>query len=97
MWRAAGGRHQEFAKAYVRYLHSSSPVSFENTMKRLDCVAVHRGGLQVSSNRPVIENLNVAVSTRRRNGEGRRRSRPPLPVRDLHPAGSSVLYGAQNS
>lgn len=52
---------KEFAKAYVRYLHSSSPVAFENTMKRLDALQFIEAAFRSHRTEPVIENLNVTV------------------------------------
>ncbi len=52
---------KDFAKAYVRYLHSSSPVAFENTMKRLDALQFIEAAFRVLRTAPVIENLNVTV------------------------------------
>ncbi|MBB2692265.1 UNVERIFIED_ORG: hypothetical protein GGI62_003435 [Rhizobium esperanzae] len=55
------GPFKEFAKAYVRYLHSTSPVSFENTMKRLDALQFIEAGFRSLNLEPRIENLTVTV------------------------------------
>lgn len=52
---------KEFAKAYVRYMHSSSPVAFENTVKRLDALQFIEAAFRSLRTEPVIENLNVSV------------------------------------
>lgn len=52
---------REFAKAYVRYFHSTSPVSFENTMKRLDALQFIEAGFRSLHLEPLIENLTVTV------------------------------------
>lgn len=52
---------KDFAKAYVRYMHSTSPVSFENTMKRLDSLQFIEAGFRSLGLDPLIENLNVTV------------------------------------
>ncbi|MBB1247688.1 hypothetical protein [Rhizobium sp. G21] len=52
---------KEFAKAYIRYLHSSSPVAFENTMKRLGALQFIEAAFRSIRTEPVIENLNVTV------------------------------------
>jgi hypothetical protein len=55
------GSFKEFAKAYIRYMHSSSPVAFENTSKRLDALQFIEAGFRSLNLEPRIENLNVAV------------------------------------
>ncbi|MBB4585580.1 hypothetical protein GGE50_001446 [Rhizobium leguminosarum] len=52
---------KDFAKAYVRYMHSTSQVSFENTMKRLDAIQLIEAAFRSLGLSPSIENLNVAV------------------------------------
>lgn len=52
---------REFAKAYIRYQHSSSPVAFENTAKRLDALQFIEAAFRSLGIAPVIENLNVVV------------------------------------
>lgn len=52
---------KEFAKAYMRYMHSTSPVSFTNTAKRLEALQFIEAGFQSLGLRPAIENLNVVV------------------------------------
>ncbi|WP_242218835.1 hypothetical protein [Shinella zoogloeoides] len=52
---------KEFAKAYIRYQHSSSPVAFENTAKRLDALQFIEAAFRSLGTAPVIENLNVTV------------------------------------
>ncbi|MCA1444087.1 hypothetical protein I6F07_28555 [Ensifer sp. IC4062] len=52
---------KEFAKAYVRYMHSSSPVAFENTVKRLDALQFIEAAFRSLRTEPAIENLNVTV------------------------------------
>ncbi|MVA33944.1 hypothetical protein [Agrobacterium vitis] len=52
---------KEFAKAYVRYLHSASPVLFEPTAKRLGALQFIEAGFRSLNLEPVIENLNVTV------------------------------------
>lgn len=52
---------KEFAKAYVRYMHSTSPVSFENTMKRLGALQFVEAGFRSLALEPLIEHLNVTV------------------------------------
>jgi hypothetical protein len=52
---------KEFAKAYVRYMHSSSPVSLENTSKRLDALQFIEAAFRSLGTAPIIENLNVIV------------------------------------
>ncbi|MFT2212940.1 hypothetical protein ACLJYM_13735 [Rhizobium giardinii] len=51
----------EFAKAYCRYLHATSPVTFENTRKRLDAVQLIETAFRQLRIQPAIENLNVVV------------------------------------
>ncbi|UIJ81942.1 hypothetical protein [Rhizobium leguminosarum] len=52
---------KEFAKAYIRYQHSSSPVAFENTVKRLDALQFIEAAFRSLRTEPIIENLNVTV------------------------------------
>ncbi|WP_137131169.1 hypothetical protein [Rhizobium sp. FY34] len=52
---------KEFAKAYIRYLHSSAPVVFENTVKRLYALQFIEAAFRSLRTEPVIENLNVFV------------------------------------
>ncbi|MCQ1572092.1 hypothetical protein NFO65_15270 [Neorhizobium galegae] len=51
----------DFAKAYCRYLHAASPVTFENTRKRLDAVQLIEAAFRQLGIHPAIENLNVVV------------------------------------
>lgn len=55
------GSFKDFTKAYVRYFHSTSPVSFENTMKRLDALQFIEAGFRSLHLQPLIENLTVTV------------------------------------
>ncbi|TCA66469.1 hypothetical protein [Rhizobium leguminosarum] len=50
-----------FAKAYCRYLHTTSPVTYENTRKRLDAVQLIEAAFRQLGLDPAIENLNVVV------------------------------------
>jgi hypothetical protein len=52
---------KEFAKAYIRYQHSSSPVAFENTVKRLHALRLIEAAFRSLRLEPIIENLNVIV------------------------------------
>lgn len=52
---------KEFAKAYMRYTHSASPVAFENMTKRLDALQFIEAAFRKLGLNPAIENLNVAV------------------------------------
>lgn len=52
---------KEFAKAYIRYQHSSSPVSFENTVKRLRALQLIEAAFRSLRTEPVTENLNATV------------------------------------
>jgi hypothetical protein len=52
---------KEFAKAYIRYHHLSSPVAFENTVKRLDAFQFIEAAFRSLQTEPIIENLNVTV------------------------------------
>ncbi|NTZ89279.1 hypothetical protein [Agrobacterium tumefaciens] len=52
---------KEFAKAYVRYMHSTSPVSYEVTTKRLDALQLIEAGFRSLDLEPRIENLTVSV------------------------------------
>ncbi|CDZ50943.1 hypothetical protein, partial [Neorhizobium galegae] len=52
---------KEFAKAYVRYMHSTSPASFEITTKRLDALQLIEAGFRSLDLEPRIENLTVAI------------------------------------
>lgn len=52
---------KEFAKAYVRYMHSSSPVAFENNVKRLAALQFIEAAFRSLHLEPIIENLNVPV------------------------------------
>jgi len=51
----------DFAKAYCRYLHATSPVTYENTRKRLDAVQLIEAAFRQLGLDPAIENLNVVV------------------------------------
>ncbi|NLR96058.1 hypothetical protein HGP17_04350 [Rhizobium sp. P38BS-XIX] len=51
----------DFAKAYCRYLHATSPVTFENTRKRLDAIQLIEAAFRLLGLHPAIENLNVVV------------------------------------
>ncbi|MBO9184572.1 hypothetical protein ACQZ4Y_03950 [Rhizobium sp. L80/93] len=51
----------DFAKAYCRYLHATSPVTYENTRKRLDAVQLIEAAFRQLGLNPTIENLNVVV------------------------------------
>ncbi|MDQ0135766.1 hypothetical protein J2T08_003687 [Neorhizobium galegae] len=51
----------DFAKAYCRYLHVTSPVTYENTRKRLDAVQLIEAAFRQLGLDPAIENLNVVV------------------------------------
>lgn len=52
---------KEFAKAYVRYMHSTSPVSFNNTMMRLNALQFVEAAFRLLRTQPSAENLNVSV------------------------------------
>lgn len=52
---------KEFAKAYIRYLHSSSRVAFENTVKRLGALQFIEAAFRSLRTEPAIENLNVTI------------------------------------
>lgn len=52
---------REFAKAYMRYTHSTSPVSFENTRKRLKALQLIEAAFHELGVHPAIENINVVV------------------------------------
>ncbi|MGO7297130.1 hypothetical protein ACC718_09955 [Rhizobium ruizarguesonis] len=52
---------KDFAKAYIRYSHSASPVSYENTQKRLDAIQFIEAAFRNLGLRPAIEKLNVVV------------------------------------
>ncbi|MEP9373071.1 hypothetical protein [Mesorhizobium sp. KR1-2] len=52
---------KEFAKAYVRYMHSTSPVAFENTTKRLDALQFMEAAFRKLGLHPAIESLNHVV------------------------------------
>lgn len=52
---------KEFAKAYIRYLHSASPVLFEPTAKRLGALQFIEASFRSLNLKPLIENLNVTV------------------------------------
>ncbi|MBA4784383.1 MAG: hypothetical protein H2046_01280 [Rhizobiales bacterium] len=56
-----GGAFREFAKAYIRYMHSTSKVTFENASKRLDALQFIEAGFRSHNLVPIIENLNVNV------------------------------------
>jgi hypothetical protein len=51
----------DFAKAYCRYLHATSPVTYENTRKRLDAIQLIEASFRQLGLHPAIENLNVVV------------------------------------
>ncbi|MGR9231894.1 hypothetical protein ACU8NU_10050 [Rhizobium leguminosarum] len=51
----------DFAKAYCRYLHATSPVTYENTRKRLDAIQLIEAAFRQFGILPAIENLNVVV------------------------------------
>lgn len=55
------GAFKEFAKAYIRYLHSASPVMFEPTAKRLAALQLIEASFRSLNLRPLIENLNITV------------------------------------
>ena len=52
---------KDFAKAYIRYTHSTSPIAFENELKRLEALRLIEAGFRTLKLRPEIESLNVAV------------------------------------
>ncbi len=52
---------KDFAKAYLRYSHSASPVSYENTQKRLDALQFIEAAFRKLGLQPAIEALNVVV------------------------------------
>ncbi|WP_441229529.1 hypothetical protein AB7828_04815 [Tardiphaga sp. 215_C5_N2_1] len=53
--------YKEFAKAYIRYQHSASPVGFESTKKRLVSLRLIEAGFCSLGLRPEIENLSAQV------------------------------------
>lgn len=55
------GPFKEFTKAYVRYHHSTSPVLFEPTVKRLGALQFIEASFRSLNLEPRIENLNVTV------------------------------------
>ncbi|XAZ25209.1 hypothetical protein LVY75_18790 [Sinorhizobium sp. B11] len=55
------GQFREFAKAYVRYHHSTSPVLFEPTVKRLRALQLIEASFRCLNLEPRIESLNVSV------------------------------------
>ncbi|MDX0442750.1 hypothetical protein GOD94_16210 [Sinorhizobium medicae] len=52
---------KEFAKAYIRYTHSTSPSTFENTKKRLDALRFIEAAFRSLRATPSPESLNVSV------------------------------------
>ncbi|MEY9829747.1 hypothetical protein ABIA25_001562 [Sinorhizobium fredii] len=52
---------KDFAKAYIRYTHSTSPVAFTNTQKRLDAIQFIEAAFRKLGLEPAVESLNVVV------------------------------------
>ncbi len=52
---------KEFAKAYIRYSHSTSPVRYHNTRMRMNAVAFIEGAFRKLGQEPAIERLNIVV------------------------------------
>lgn len=52
---------KEFTKAYMRYMHSSAPVSWESTKFRLGALRIIESSFRTFGLEPRIDNLNVVV------------------------------------
>ena len=52
---------KDFAKAYIRYMHSTSPVAGTNTRKRMKAIEFIEAAFRKLGLEPAIERLNVVV------------------------------------
>ncbi|PSJ59877.1 hypothetical protein [Pseudaminobacter soli (ex Li et al. 2025)] len=52
---------KDFAKAYIRYMHSTSPVAYSNTRRRMGAIEFIEAAFRKLGCEPAIERLNVVI------------------------------------